>query len=545
MILNSHNAFINPVFARTDDTFYLDDLRRLDFRKYLWFLLHEKGYRYVYFIEEDSSAHLTAQNFGEAEAVEFSEGGFIERLSKRISKTEDTAFIGWLGEILRGSNSSDKSAVVFPIELFCKLGGRVDNIAKLLSPEKSTGSIVLVVPPYPEYVSLLTQKQSMFDVMGESYLTKARDEKNADYLGFLETKSKNDGAWCMFLHTYTKKRMTSLLSHVMFDRFDERFVPDDTLSKMGEYLAYYLNNRFMQLEERFEERLFGSDFDLRMPMYRELYNRLMKSSVWNALLARVELISKRNLSVEEYVRETGKRYFVAPCDKIPVVGEANSIEYRLMGLEPTDTDCDTETASSVDGTAHRRHLDTLWRNSRLIGNREPDKTIHKKTGEYLDKLDKYVTRDDKLTCRCIVYALSLLSELSSRLFEEDISEEKKGDMIKILDCYISCAENLHIKSENYKRSINNGGVGGSMASLSANTAALEYKACANEFENIENALPLIRSEIICGNADDNDRPSADALEIMKRYTTKTAEVEKSEVKVIRSTNPFKPPKIVK
>lgn len=503
-MLAASRAFVQLVFANEGDTCYCDDLRKLNLKRYLWFRLHEYGYQVVYFIsEEKSTKKLKAANYGERTAKSYPGRTLLEL----FAQSEDESFVRWIGQLLSGGSGSERNAVVFPLELFCRLKDRVGNIAEILNPKICNGSIFLIVPPEKESIRRLTKKKSIFDALQTMYILDARNEPTGDYCRFLETKSRN-GGMCLFLHTYTKDRLTVLLKHIVLEYF-ERFVSEDALAAMGEYLAYYLNNRFLQLEET----IFEPEFDLRMPQYEDLYRQLRKEKVWKALSEKAAAIPAGQ-SVAEYVGEIAERYSVNPTRKLRSICSQDSLEYRCMRLSPRDP-AQEEENSFIDRIRHRRNLDTLWRNSCRIGNHEPNPEIYGKMLEYLDKLDVQVSQfaADCMTCRRLVYALSLFSE---HLYNRSLTKEQVCQMILYLDYYIVCSEKLHTVWENYSRSLENGGSGMSDLVIRQNERA--YCAVKRQFTGVENGLPQLIDQLTGKSVlNDDEKLAQDALEILKEW----------------------------
>lgn len=480
----------------------------------------------MYFVDEEKSGgRLFAKNFGEQTAETYGGRGFM----KRFVKSEDESFIGWIGDIL--CKSGEKNAVVFPLSLFCTLGTRHENIADILNPDKCTGSIVLIVPPTKESVISLTKTYTIFDALNARYITEARNEKTADYCNFLRAKSKNGGA-CLFLHTYTKKRITTLLYHVVLEHFD-RFVSEEVIGAMGEYLAYYMNNRFLQLEEK----LFDSDFDLRLPMYDELYRRLCGKDVWDRLLSKVSAITAGEKSVAEYVREIGKKYSAEPSNDIFISVNHDSVEYRLMGLSPYDVNSGND--SPAERARHRKELNILWRNSHRIGNREPNGAIYEKMREYLDRLDFRATQyNDRLTCRRIVTALSILSE---RMYDTDLSGDTLTELTNYLDYCIMCAENLLTASENYRRMADS--ADGKMNALFVKKAENDYLTAKREFETTEESLPYLTAKETDKNGAGADVKKPVPIIANECKTERTAKADTEQCEVTRK--PFARPNFIK
>ena len=478
-------AYIQLIFANERDTYYCEDLRKLDLTRYLWFRLHEEGYDVVYFIsEERETGKLKLGNCGETAAREYT--GRRTWPLPRLYPSEEEAFVRWVQQHILNS----KNAVVVPLELFCRLKERIPNIAGILNAEDRSGSIFLIVPPEKSSVQRLVAEDSIFDHLKTRYILDARSEPTEDYCSFLETKSQNGGGVCLFLHTYTKERLTVLLEHIVLEHF-ERFSSEEQLAAMGEYLACYLNNRFMQLEEK----IFDAEFDLRMPRYEDLFLQLGKEKVWNALAEKVAAVPAGK-SVLRYVRETYTQRLMMELPEQQIrrdlwidCGE-DSPEYRCMSLSPCDPSL--EENSFMDRARHRRNLNKLWRNSRRISNYDPNPILYGKMIEFLDEFDVQRSQyaDDCMTCRRLVYALSLFSE---NLYNRSLSEDTIRQMNRYLDFYIICSKNFDIARKNYLRSVENGGQG--VAEAFIKTTENTYSAMKQQLDSVENGLPFLMDQL--------------------------------------------------
>ena len=477
------NAYIQLVFADDTDTYYCDDLLQFDLNRYLWRFLHENGCRTVYYINEEKNGKPTVWNYGERGAADYTGQRWLQSCIGNTS--EDEHFLKWIQDRLQ---EKEKNAVVCPLEVFCRLTGRVKNIGKVLDSQERSGSIILVAPPDAERTGkLLLTENPVFDVLGIQYILTARGAETADYYNYL--KHRSDGA-CVFLNSYTAERLTVLLKHVVFRHF-ERCPAEGDLQLMGEYLFFYLNNRFLQLEEP----VFETGFDLRAPTYSALYNQLIREKVWTGLVSRSAAVRPYG-SVLKYLKNTYPELTTDLSERqaredVWAAWDPNSPEGRCMHIRPRD---DGSAADSfIDKTRHRKHLNDLWRHLRRYGGKnQMNADIREAMLDFLGQLDGIIGSQtgDYRTYRRLVYGLSLFAEYRYRRDPETV-----GQMIAYLKGYIACSARLFELDRKYRR------LAGTVPAVASNNVTmagtlayktyLEWEQCLANLQSAENGLPCL------------------------------------------------------
>lgn len=411
----STDSFIQLVFANEGDTYYCDSLLKLNLNQYLWLSLHEK-YQVVYFLSA-SDGQLYVRDFGDKDAKKFAYNQGV--LKKFTGKGNANQFCRWLKEQLVAKTkrcavvcAMDDLCAVFEAEAWKKAFGELREL------EKATGTFVMVAPPIVERSRALLLDSDIFELLGDRVIVNARKGIIRNYYASLKS---NKGESCVFLNLFTKDRIRTLLDHVLFE--SGRVYPgDDLLGAMAEYLTQYLNNRALQLTEH----LFGKHFDTVNVLYCELFDQLMKDSVWKEL----ELIGSTILSdggIASYMAERS----IDCVEEYPTVRisyEKGSYAWKCMTLHPAimrnREDDFGEPAQDTQLAIYRE----LCRPQNRTANAEIAKAIE----TLLMRLHNAQQDGDNGTYKRVLYSIHFCVKC---LYTPPDSQESVGKIINLLDGY--------------------------------------------------------------------------------------------------------------
>ena len=424
--------YIQLVFANWHDTYYCSDLLQLNLEQYLWRNLHECGYKMVYFVKE-KQGRLEISVYNEKNTKSYSEKKSLIK-QKVFRQTEDVHLVEWVQEQLR----ENKCAFVWPLDIFCGLKKR-GKAAEQLDSLRRQGKMLLVASPHAESSGkYLLEKDSVFDLLGISYITEARDESTGDYYRLLKSKGRER---CVFLNGYTKERLTDLLKHVVF-RYLERFTSEEDLRRMGEYLACYLNNRCMQ----WEESIFEKDFDLSEPMYSALYAQLCRESVWKRLTGKIGKPRDMQMTVSKYLKEIYGEGMIQFPEKreVWIFPKRDSLEWKCRNLVPM--------AENETDAEYLTLLNDLCRSLERYGNGAFHSKVYGSMESFLKKAE-HISGGypvDFGTHKRIVRVLQICSE--QRYSSES---EAVAKMLDWMNGYIAASEALFLSQMNYNSFLQN------------------------------------------------------------------------------------------
>ena len=268
----STNELLQLVFADEDDIYYCEDLTQPNLRQYLWRCLHERARcDAVYFLDADEkSRRFTVRSFGDRKGHDYTpkKGLFGGKANEQAA---------WIGAQLQRS-----AVFVCPLEDFCRValsGDWEKGLREIASLKGRTGFFVLTAPPEAERSAPLLLKSPVFDWLGDSAVTDARQGgPRALYSAIRSGK----GDACVFLNEFTTGRLRAVLLRTMLETKD-RFLSTEELEQAAAYLRAYLRSPRMQREDPLFPRLSWPEAYL---SFRELSLKLSDAGVWNSLLTR-------------------------------------------------------------------------------------------------------------------------------------------------------------------------------------------------------------------------------------------------------------------
>lgn len=265
----SSAELISFVFANDNDTYYGDDLLKLNLNQYLWRELHE-SYKSVYFLSAEDD-FFAVRTYGDQSCRPFSyRGGFF-------SKNKQQKFGNWMLQELC-SRPGDAAAFVCPLEDFCRIMSDKQWSAELrnigVAPRRS-GTIVLTASATVERTRELLLSSPVFEWLFETAVTDLRGGAQQDLYGVLQSRKTNS---CIYLNSFTRKRLRDMLLHVVM-RFPDRYRGSTELETMADYLYAWLNDPALQKRAP----LLLTNVPTRYLLYRELYGQLCDEQIWNKL----------------------------------------------------------------------------------------------------------------------------------------------------------------------------------------------------------------------------------------------------------------------
>lgn len=270
----SSNELLHLVFANDDDTYYCDNLLKLDLNQYLWWALHKDGYRTVCFLYANKD-FFSVRTYGDIDYVPYPTE---DKWFKRFLMSDTEKFGEWMIRQLK-AKSSERVAFVCPLHVFCDTarGEEWTNLLRRIAGiEKRTGIILLTAPAEIEQSRDLLLSSKVFDSLREVAVTNLR---NDDIRPLYTSLAIRKPYGVTYLNGYTTERMKALLLHVMMDG-DDCFADALQIEHCAEYLTQYLNNPWL----RRRRPLFGAPKCNEYPEYRELYHILLNKQMWDNLL---------------------------------------------------------------------------------------------------------------------------------------------------------------------------------------------------------------------------------------------------------------------
>ena len=263
----SEKNMICLAFGEENDTYYTDDLLRLNLHQYLWMQLHREGYKQVYFLRSNKN-DFEIRTFGDAGKQLPTTGAFFWKDDTNVLSMQK--FWEQL-EIW----TEQGAAVVCPLQDFCQV------MEKTVAPDRGReevsrkGRFVLTASVFAEQnaASLLTSRAFSTQKLNFRPLLEARE---ATEQGLYESlKGRN---CCVFLNTPTPERLRAILQRILLEnpKYMSSY-PD--LDAMADTLARYLQDADLQMQPELRA-LKGMP---RNPSFWDVYHTLKEQNQWNAL----------------------------------------------------------------------------------------------------------------------------------------------------------------------------------------------------------------------------------------------------------------------
>lgn len=333
----SPNELLHLVFANDDDTYYCDNLLKLDLNQYLWWMLHKEGYRTVWFLYANKDT-FSIRTYGDVDYALYPTK--VKRFG-RFFKSDTEKFGEWMIRQLKAKNS-ERAAFVCPLNVFCETarGEEWTNLlCRIAGIEKRTGIILLTAPAEVEQSRELLLSSRVFDSLRETAVTNLRTDDIRPLYASLDI-GKTYGV--TYLNGYTTERMNALLLHVMMDR-DDYFANTLQVEHCAEYLTQYLNNPRL----RRCRPLFGVPKCNEYPEYRELYHMLLNRQNWDSLLAATRQAFAVG-GLQGWLNQLQCPYFPESDMRVCVMRDKNNFAGKCMRLWPPQSGERLEASGAVD-----------------------------------------------------------------------------------------------------------------------------------------------------------------------------------------------------
>ena len=272
----SSNDLVHLVFANEADTYYRSDLLKLDLHRYLWFELHKK-YSSVYFLTLTENT-FSVKTYGDLKCKAYEPS---RKLWKWMgAESEMREFGKWLQKQLT-SKWSEPAAFVCSLEDLCKASEQrdwADTLESIAREKGRTGILVLTVPVSVERSKPLFLYSRAFEYLQENSVLDVRTGSLREMYGAIR---RNKGESCVFLNTFSRDRVYSILLHAVLEQKGRALSPED-MEAVTEYLVRYLAS----LELQRDHPLFRSRIPGPYMQFRDLYEQLKDEAVWERLTGR-------------------------------------------------------------------------------------------------------------------------------------------------------------------------------------------------------------------------------------------------------------------
>lgn len=268
----SSKNLISFVFANENDTYYRDDMLKLNQDQYLWYQLHEK-FETVYFLRE-AEGQLQVRSFGDR-------NGPCPTFKSKLFKTAEDQQGKWLLQQMR-RKAADAVAFVCTLPDFCSVFSKAsweETLRELAESQNRTGIFVVTASATAERNTKLLLTSPVFQYLKENAILEQRSGEPRDLYGSIAQKKWGS---CFFLNEFTYERVHALLVHVIM-KYPERLESIQDLDELAAWLHKYLNSATLP----------GNDtlFDFKLPVnyltHEDVYTLLCKENIWNRLIARV------------------------------------------------------------------------------------------------------------------------------------------------------------------------------------------------------------------------------------------------------------------
>lgn len=415
----SSNDLVHLVFANETDTYYCSDLLKLDLHQYLWLKLHE-NYSSVYFLSLSESTP-SIKTYGDLKCKAYEPG---RKFWKLMGLESEIGELGkWIHKQLT-SKRSEPAAFVCSLEDFCKASKYPDwaNTLNSIAGERNrTGILVLTVPVSAERSRPLLLHDPVFEYLQENAILDARTGTLREMYGAIK---RNKGESCVFLNTFSRDSVYSILLHVVLEQKGRFLAPKD-METVTEYLVRYMAS----LELQHDQPLFKSQIPGSYMQFRELYDQLKDESVWKRLTNR--RLQEKDLADDqagsagpamEYHINRDRGYYAGKCMMLRIPN----------GIKRLDTQA--ERAADI--------LLAIQRELLRPKNRDENAMLSTKAAGFLARLEG-VSSDDLDTYKRILEAIRFCV---TWMYTQEQSEEEK----QVLEITASLEEYINISVNCYR-----------------------------------------------------------------------------------------------
>lgn len=368
----SSKNLISFVFANENDTYYRDDMLKLNQDQYLWYQLHEK-FETVYFLRE-VEGQLQVRSFGDCH------GSPCPAFKNKLFKTAEEQLGKWILQQMR-KKAGDAVAFVCTLQDFCSVLSKAsweETLRELAEAQNRTGIFVVTASATAERNTDLLLNSAVFNYLKETAVVDQRGGELRDLYGSIYQRKWGS---CFFLNEFTYERVHALLVHVVM-RYPNRLESVQELDDLATWLYRYLNSAALP----------GSDtlFDYKLPVnyltYEEVYSLLCKENIWNRLLA------KANQGSVAKIKERSTH----------ILRDPDSYAGKYMQLKlPSWVKADTE-----DGIRVYRLLREIRDAVSVPKNKPENQYLQKAANRFLAHLDT-IPSDDSASYMEVLNALKL------------------------------------------------------------------------------------------------------------------------------------------
>lgn len=417
------NDLIHLVFADETDTYYCDNLLKLSFHQYLWLKLHEK-YSSVYFLSRSENtfsvktygdlkgtAYEPSRNFWDFLGFESEMGKLLKWIQKRLTarRSESAAFVCSLEDFCQTSEYQDSA-------------GALESIAK---EKDRTGILVLTVPVSVEGSKNLLLYDPVFKHLRENAVLDVRTGALREMYGSLK---RNKGESCVFLNTFSRDRVYSILLHVVMEQRG-RFLSRKDMEAVTGYLVRYLAS----LELQRDHPLFKSQTPSPYMRFQDLYIQLKDEDVWKRLTGRC--LGGKNPADDRAENAGPAGEYCVIWDKSSYAGKCMTLQIP-NGIKRLDTE--DERAADILLAVQRELLRPK--------NRSENDMLTGKAALFLKKLEA-VSHDDLGTYKRILEAIRFCV---TWMYVPKQSEEERqiSKIMEFLERYVEISDKCHQARKN-------------------------------------------------------------------------------------------------
>ncbi len=428
----SSDSFIQLAFANENDTYYCENLMKLNLQQYLWRELHRNDYQAVYFLRKKDE-RLIAESFGDHGIVPFSgqSGGFF-----KVLIPYEKQFVSWMKARL--TDKEQKAAFVCSLSDFCEIFQTKpwkNELQQLSGLSGRKGTIVLTVPPVVEHSRRKLLCSPVFEMLQDPVILNVRQGNIRNLYSSLKNGKAES---CEFLNTFTRDRLRSMLLHAAMEK--EEFYEDALLDLMADYLAQLLHNRQLQ----WKCSPFHPDFHSDTATFTELYYQLRDPKVWKRLLDTMQQIQEAG-SISTYVRAQGADYRQDDgMGTTRISHQKGSFACNCMALRP-------QKLSDPDDALKRSPEEMLMEICYELSvhqNKEENAQVTQFISECLKDLGNVCHKGDGGTYQRVLYAIHFGVQCLYAP-EQDTEEIKK--ILGALNHYIRLSESTFDARCNYER----------------------------------------------------------------------------------------------
>lgn len=412
------NDLIHLVFADETDTYYCNDLLKLNLHQYLWLKLHEK-YSAVYFLTPSENT-FSVKTYGDLRCAAYEPGRGLWTLLR--AESEMGKLLKWVHKQLT-SKRSEAAAFVCSLEDFCKTLEYQDAVSALegIAREKDrTGILVLTVPVSVEKCRDLLLHSPIFEYLHENAVLDIRTGPLRDLYGAIR---RSKGESCVFLNAFSQEHIYPVLLHAALEQRG-RFLSQKDMETAAGYLVRYLASMELQRDyPLFESR--APSFCMR---FQDLYEQLKNDDVWKRLMDRC--LKERDLTGNQTENTEYATGFHIVWDNSHYAGKCMTLQIP-GGIKRIDTEA--ERAADI--------LLAIQRELLRPKNRDENSMLCAGATNFLNCLEG-VSHDDLDTYKRVLKAVQFCVTWMY-IQEQSEGEKLASQIVKSLETYITISNQCH------------------------------------------------------------------------------------------------------